>query len=371
MKRYTPIKLINYLSKEFFHSLFIVFTVFLSLSLLINFVSEMTFFKDKKLENITWIVTYLTLCKTPSTLIELSIFIFLFAGILFFIKIKKNNEINTVLLSGVPKSLPIISPAIISFFLGIFIISFVSPISSNALKLYEKTKTPYNSNDNLIVINNQGLWFMENLPNGFNIIKADKILDNNFQKIKNLTIYNLDDNFNFIKRIDSLNANIKNKNWELEGVKILDNLDANNKNRKQQNNFTFISSININDLKEYFSNSDTASFWEIANNIEILNSRGYSADELRIKFHKYLSLPIYLFGMILLSTIFTIGINKDYNTLMYLFFGLIIGFILYFLNDLSIAIGLSNKLPLLVSVWSPVIVIIFLCTINLIKINEN
>ncbi len=40
-----------------------------------------------------------------------------------------------------------------------------------------------------------------------------------------------------------------------------------------------------------------------------LNSRGYSADELKIKFHKYLSLPIYLFGIILLSTIFTIGIK--------------------------------------------------------------
>lgn len=370
MKRYTPIKLINYISKEFFHSLFIVFIVFLSLSLLINFVGEMTFFKDKKIEDATWMVTYLTFYKTPNTLIELSIFIFLFAGILFFTKIKKNNEINTILLSGVPKTLPIISPAIISFFLGILIIFFLSPVSSNAIKLYEKTRSPYNNNSNLIVINNQGLWFMENLPNGFNIIKADKILDNNFQKIKNVTIYNLDNNFNFIKRIDSDNIYIKNKNWELEGAKILEVLDANNQNKKK-NNFTFISTININDLKEYFSNSDTVSFWEIVNNIEILNLRGYSADELKIKFHKYLSLPIYLFGMILLSTIFTISINKDYNTLMYLFFGLIIGFILYFLNDLSIAIGLSNKLPLLVSVWSPVIVIIFLCTINLLRINEN
>jgi len=370
MKRYTPIKLINYLSKEFFHCLFIVFVVFFSLSLLINFVAEMTFFKDKKIENITWIVTYLTFYKTPNSLIELSIFIFLFAGILFFTKIKKNSEINTILLSGVSKTLPIISPAIISFCLGVFIIFFISPISSNAIKLYEKTKRPYSNNSNLIVINNQGLWFMENVPEGFNIIKADKILDNNFQKIKNVTIYNLDNNFNFVKRIDSENVNIKNKNWELEGTKILQSSDSNSENKKKIN-FTFISTIDINDLKEYFSNSDTASFWEIANNIEILNLRGYSADELKIKFHKYLSLPIYLFGMILLSTIFTISINKDYNTLMYLFFGLIIGFILYFLNDLSIAIGLSNKLPLLISVWSPVIVIIFLCTINLLKINEN
>ena len=75
--------------------------------------------------------------------------------------------------------------------------------------------------------------------------------------------------------------------------------------------------------------------------------------------------------MILLSTIFTIGINRDYNTMMYLFFGLVLGFLLYFLNDLSIAVGLANKVPLAVSVWSPIMIIVFLSTINLLKINEK
>jgi lipopolysaccharide export system permease protein len=75
--------------------------------------------------------------------------------------------------------------------------------------------------------------------------------------------------------------------------------------------------------------------------------------------------------MILISTIFTIGINKDYNTLMYLFFGMVLGFVLYFLNDLSVAIGLANKLPLALSIWSPIMLIMFISTINLIKINES
>ena len=89
MKNYTPYKLISYLSKEFFQSLFIVFLIFLSLSLLINFVEETAFFKEKKLDDFVWIVSYLSLSKTPNTMIELSIFIFLFSGILFFCKIAK------------------------------------------------------------------------------------------------------------------------------------------------------------------------------------------------------------------------------------------------------------------------------------------
>jgi len=370
-KTYTPYKLIIYLSKEFLSSLLIVSLVFLSLSLLINFVEEMAFFKDKKIKNLILTIAELTFYKTPNTLIELSIFIFLFSGILFFVKIQKNHEINTVLLSGLSKSIPILSPAIISFLIGLFIILFVSPISSSALKLYESNKRLYLSNDNLITINNTGLWFMETLSNGYNIIRADKILDNNFSKLNNVTIYILDKEFNFIKRFDAKTVSIQKKNWVMENAKILDKNEDTNKIINKNSEILFVSSLDINDLKNYFSNASTVSFWEIANNIKTLNLRGYSADELKVKFHKYLSLPIYLFGMILLSTIFTIAINKEYNTLMYLFFGLIIGFILYFLNDLSIAIGLSNKLPLIIAIWAPVIIVTFLGTINLMNINEN
>jgi len=370
MKKNAPIKIINYLILEFCYSLLTVILVFISLSLLINFVEEIAFFKERKVENIIILLSYLSLIKTPNTLLELSIFIFLFSGILFFVKIQKSNEINTILLSGISKLLPIVTIGVFSFVLGIFIISTISPISSSLLKIYEKTKRNY-SNDNLIVINKQGLWFMEILPNEYNIVRADNISNNNFSKLSNVTIYNLDKNFNFLKRTDSQIAKISNKNWNLENSIIV----SNNENAEIKHNIypsiTYNSSINIEDLKEYFSNANTVSFWEIANSIENLNARGYSADELKIKFHKYLSLPFYLFGMILLSTLFTIAINREYNTLMYLFFGLIAGFLIFFLNDLSIAVGLSNKLPLAIAVWAPVMIIMLLSIFNLIKIHEK
>lgn len=150
------------------------------------------------------------------------------------------------------------------------------------------------------------------------------------------------------------------------------NLDNSNlSEKKEYNSIDYLSSININDLKDYFSNSSTVSFWDVLNNIKNLNERGYSADELKVKYHKYLSLPIYLFCIIFLSTTFTILIDKKYNTLIYLFFGLIVGFFLYFLNDLSITLGLANKIPLTISIWAPVMILFFLSVINILKINEN
>jgi len=375
MKILYPSMLVRYLSKEFLSSLLVVFLVFFSLVLLINLAGELVYLKDKELENFISLATILTFAKTTTTMIELSIFIFLFSGTLFFVKIQKSNEINTILLSGISKVLPTAVPAIISFMCGIFIIFFLTPFSSATLNFYEKKKRLYSSNDSLIVMNNMGLWFMESKADGFNIIRADKIADNNFSKLKNVTIYNLDKKFNFIKRYDSDEVFISQKKWLLTKTQITQEAESlSSKNKRSSNilqNLSFSSSIDINNLKNYFTDVNTVSFWKMLNTIKTLNSRGYSAEELRVKFHKYLSLPFYLFGMILVSTTFTMGPNKQYNTFMYLFFGTILGVSIYFLNDLSISLGLSNKLPLAVSVWSPVCLVIFLSTVNLIRINER
>ena len=373
-KNYIPFKIIYYLIKEFTLSLFVVLLVFVSLVLLINFVDELSFFKEQNIDNLILLISYLSIIKMPNTIIELSIFIFLFSGITFFIKIKKNNEINTILLSGISKLLPVLTPAIFSFCMGLVIISFVSPVSSYLMESYEITKKNYSNDNNLIVVNDSGFWFVENLNNSFNIIRADKISNNNFSDLKNVTIYNLDKNFNFLKRIDSKEAKIKNKSWNLSDVLIFNSSNKENEQSKisqKYNDIQFSSSINIDEMKSYFLNSATVSFWNITNYIETLNNRGYSAEELKIKLHKYLSLPFYIFGMIILSTIFTLFTKKDYNTLMYLFFGIIVGFFVYFLNDLSTAAGLSNKLPLTISVWAPVMILMFLSFLNLLQINDK
>ena len=374
MNTFYPSKLIHYFSKEFIFSLLLVFLVFLSLSLLINSVGELVYLKDKKLENIIWMATVLTLAKTPTTIIELSIFIFLFSGILFFVKIQKNNEVNTMLLAGISKTLPILIPSIISFICGLFIIFFLTPISSASLNFYEQEKRIYSSNDNLIVMNKMGLWFMENTSSGYNIIRADKIENNNFKILNNVTIYNLDQDFNFLRRYDSEKISINKKKWSLTKAQITQEKESTSSNAKNNEFLLEIdidSSIDINSLKNYFTDVNAVSFWRMLKTIKNLNSRGYSAEEFKVKFHKYLSLPFYLFAMILVSTTFTMGANKQYNTFMYLFFGTILGVCIYFLNDLSISLGLSNKLPLATSVWSPVGLVIILSTINLIRIKER
>ena len=370
MKNYLPQTLIKYLSIEFIKCLLIVSCVFLSVLMLTNFVEELIFFKEKQIDNLLLNISILVSVKTLNTLIESSVFIFLFSGIFFFVKFLKNNELNSIKLSGISNLLSIFTASFLSFFIGVFIIFAITPISAEGMKFYEQYKRNYTQNDNLIVINDSGLWFMEKKENNYRIIRADRIIDNDFSKLYNSTIFSLDENFNFQQRYDSKLVFINKKQWILENTKTLisDNIEQKD---YQEKDFKLNSTIDINNLKNLFTNADTISFWEMLNNIKKLNERGYSGDELKIKFHKYLSLPIYLFSMIILSTVFTINIKKNFSNFIYIFFGIILGIIIYFLIDLSIALGISGKIPLTISVWIPIFLIIVISTMNLININEK
>ena len=61
------------------------------------------------------------------------------------------------------------------------------------------------------------------------------------------------------------------------------------------------SNIDIEKLKNIFSNSETVSIWDIKQNLELLRKRGYYGQELIIKLNKDLVLPLFLLSMIYIS----------------------------------------------------------------------
>ena len=356
MKRYTPRIIIKYLLKEFSLSLLIFFSIFFSLITLSTYLEEIIFFREKALSGNFFIQTFmLSLNKLPSILINMSPFIFLFSGIFFFAKLIKNKEIAPLSISGFSNNYITFVPAVFSFFIGCFIILIVTPFSSQLLKQYEIKKQKFSSNENLIIFNNTGLWMKEKKENFKYIIKSDNIIDQNFNELKNIIIYKFDENNNFIERIDSKKAFIKNNYWDIKKAFV-----TNNKLEKKNKSYKFYTNISLKKLKQFFINSSTFSIWNINTELKNIRERGYYGQELVITLNKYLSLPFMLFSMIVISTFFTLRLGYNFNNLVYAFFGVLIGILIYFLSDLSIAIGKSGTVPLILSIWIPVIFIVML-----------
>jgi lipopolysaccharide export system permease protein len=362
------LKSINkYIIKEYIKSLLIVMAIMLSIIILINFLDEFNFFKSKKdLKFFTFLL--FVILKIPNALINLFPFIVLFGGIVFFLKIYNYNEIISLRVMGYSNIQIIIVPAITTFIIGYFLIFFIVPFSSSFLKSYEEIRSEYNETKNLIFVNDNGIWILDKNNKDKNIIRIEKI-NKNFSKIEKITIYNYDNNNNFIKRIDAEDGLINEKNWELNKVYII---NANKKNKENYlNNFNYESNININEIKNIYKNSETTSLLNISKDIEILENKGYSAIDLRIRYQKLISFPIYLLSMSILSGLMIVNLGKTSSYLRYGIYGVTISIIIYFLNDLSITIAKSGIISVDFSVWIPIFLIILINLIGITQVNAK
>jgi lipopolysaccharide export system permease protein len=363
------LKSINrYIINEYIKSLFVVIAVMLSIVLLINLLDEFNFFKSKKDLKFIFFIIF-TILKIPNVLINLFPFIVLFGGIVFYLKIYNHNEVISLRVMGYSNIQIILIPALTSFVIGYIIVFLIVPFSSSMLRYYEDLRSEYNETKNLVFVNETGIWILDKNEKEKNIIRIEKI-SKDFSVASQITIYNYDSSNNFIKRIDATEGIIKDKNWQLNKVHII---SSNKKNNKENflNNYNYTSNININELKNVYKNTDTTSLLDINKEMSILEDKGYSTIDLRIRYQKLISFPIYLLAMSILSGLMIINLGKTSNYLKYGSYGVIISIIIYFLNDLSITIAKSGIISVDFSVWIPIFLIILINLVGITQVNAK
>ena len=358
--------LINkYLSKEFTKIIILSILIFFCLGLIMNLFEEINFFKDLNVG--IFLPLVLTILKVPSLLHTMLPFIVLIGGIWFFRKIKKSDEITAMKIYGMSNLSVILIPGIISILIGIFFVTLINPITSISLERYETIKGSYDKDkDYLAAITKNAIWIKEIKNNKNNIIKASSLNENN---LVNLTIYQFDLDYNFIKRIESESANIISQNWLLKNVNILD--QDGNFISENLNEMIYNSTYNLEKIRTLYSNLDTISFWNITSEIKLLEERGYSTKEMETKLHKSLSFPFFLLSMVFLSGVFTLGTPFKENNLTYIFVTIVSCILVYFFNDFSAALGKTERLSVEIAVWMPVLIIFIFASIGMIYANQK
>ena len=358
--------LINkYLGKEFIKTIINTSLIFFSLGFIMNLFEEINFFKDLDVSFNIPIV--LSLMFVPSMLHNFFPFVVLLSGLWFFLKIKKTDELTAINISGMSNLSVIIIPGILSIIVGIFLITAINPITSVLIEKYEKIKGGYElDQEYLAAITENGIWIKEKNIQKNSIIRS-LYLEN--ENLIDVSIYEFDNNNNFIKRIEAESANISSLKWSLKNAKIInadgiitsENIDS----------ISYISMYDIKKIKSLYSNLDTISFWNIEDEIKLLEQRGYSTREMQTRWHRSFAFPFFLLSMLLLSAFFSLGTRFSENNWSYVFITIISSILIFFFNDFSAMLGKTEKLPIEVSVWTPIAIIFIFSAIGIIHANQK
>jgi lipopolysaccharide export system permease protein len=334
----------------------------ISLVFILNILKEIEFFTDKDVNSLYPI--YLSLMSSPSIIFEMFPFIFLIATQFFFLKLLNNDEINIFKYSGL-KNIKIINIlSFVSFFIGIITITVFYSLSSNLQHYYLQVKNQFSEDKlYLAVINKNGLWIKDVVNNQTSIINSSKI-DKNF--LTNTFITTFDENFNLIRSLKSDKIDIKDKEWLIYDATIFKD------NTSQKSNLIkFRSSFNQKRIESLFSNLSSLSLLKLIDLRQNYKSLNYSTIDVDMQIYKVATYPVFLVIMTILSSIIMLNTKKSSSKVLKIIIGLFFSVVIYYINNFFNVMGSTEKLPLLVSIWTPIVFLSLINLIMLVNINEK
>ena len=353
---------IKFLINLFNISFFKVFIIFFSIILISNVLEQAEFFKDVDLS--FFYLIFLSFLNTPSIIFEILPFIFLLSTQVFFINLIGKNELEIFKYSGLNnfKIIKIISTY--TLILGfIFIIVFYN-ISSSLKNSYLLIKNQYSEDDKyLAVITENGLWIKDEINRGINIINANKV-DDKF--LLNVSITQFSQNFEILRIIQSYKVDISAYEWRLYEPTILINGEEN-----KEIEITLKSNFDLKKINSLFSNLSSLTLIDLFDLRKSYKNLNYSLIDIDSHLYKIASYPLYLTLITILSAIIMFNIGYQKNSFFKITFGILLSVIIYYVNYFLNVLGTNEKIPLILSIFMPLIILSIINFISIIKINEK
>ena len=338
---------------------------FLALGIILNIFEEVNFFKDHAVGFL--FPLSLTFLKVPAMIYKLFPFIFLISSIILFLKFIQSEEIIILKVAGISNFRIIFFPALISLIFGIFIVTGINSLTSKLTHKYLDIKNEYTKdNDYLAALTENGIWIKDKIDGNTNIIRAKKLSQND---LIDVSIYKFDENNMPQVRIEARKADVSSNEWQLSDAIIY--YGVTNNLSTYLASHSFVSNFEINSIKNIFSNLDAISFWELNKLKENYKYLGYSTKEIEAEFQRSLSFPLFLMSMTLLAGAVVMNIKYKGNYIAYVIIAIILSVIIFYLNDFSRALGETEKISLIMSVWTPLSIVLIISSIGMIHVNEK
>ena len=151
----------------------------------------------------------------------------------------------------------------------------------------------------------------------------------------------------------------KSKNFFDNGKKeILDNLKVN-------------TNFNREKLNSIFSNLTSLNLIQLTNLSEDYKKLGLSSNEINSHILKLYSFPVFISIMTTIGSILVLSFAYIKGKFFNLSLGILSSVTIYYINYFFNLLGITEKTSILLSVCSPLIILILLCFILLVRINEK
>ncbi len=351
----------KYLAKHFLTSIGLVIFGLMSLVFVVDFVETLRKWLGREGVEFT-LLLQLSMLKMPGLAITVIPFVMLFSGIWTFTRLTRNNELVIARAAGV-SVWQFLSPALaMSFLIGAFVVTLFNPLAAAMSAQHERLLSRYiDGKPSQLSVSLTGLWIRQVNPEGQSVFHAEKVGAGGLE-MEQVILFQYDPQSAFTGRIDAKSAVLHfDEAW----------YTAKGEEPVFHPEMIRPTSLTLREIEESFASPDTISFWKLPRFIELAKTAGFSALKHRLHWHSILSTPILLCAMILIAATFSLRFSRLGGTSQLILMGVSVGFALYFISNLTEALGLSGSLPVALAAWAPAGVAVLLGTALLFHLEDG
>jgi len=347
----------RYIAKRIIKGLLLAFLVVTSIIMLVDFVEgTRNLGADSNIGSGTLFL--MTLLKAPKLIEQTIPFVVLFGVMGTLYSLNRRSELIVLRASGL-SAWRFLSPAItVTATLGLIWAAAFNPLASSSMTAHDNlvervTGSTTSAKD-------ENIWLREGSDIAQTVIYAEKV-DILSRKLFNATFYifeiDADDTAIFERRLDAKEVELVTQGyWQLRNV--IENAEG--EIPQIQAAISLPTVITVEDLRDTTGNNTLPPFWDIPKTIKKTERAGFSTVSLRMQLNKLLALPIMLIAMTVIAAGVSMHLTREGGTLRLLIIGSVLGFAVYFADNVVSAFGQASALPIILAAWAiPLFVLFF------------
>lgn len=358
--------LTGYMARQFLLWFLALFGLLVAVIILANIVDMLGRLANKE-QSTLGLVVQLALLRVPQISQDVLPFAILGAGMGLFWRLTRTHELVVTRAAGVSIWQFLLPPLAVSIVIGILAFSVLNPLAAILTKRYLQMEAlVLKQQASIITVSRTGLWLRQVEGDQVYVIQAEKVAGAG-DELERVMVLRFNQADRFLGRWDAERAVLVPGYWRLEGVWASEPGQAPSRLETVQ----IATEMTPQRLNDNFAPPETVSFWQIPSYAEVLESAGFSAERLRLQFHRQLAQPLLFAAMVVIAATFAMRPPRRGGVTVIIGLGIVVGFILYFLSNFVFALGLSGKLPLILAAWTPTCISLMLGVAMLLHLEDG